>query len=193
VLSPITWSPPGTPVGVWRRALADDAVDLLALLEEVDPALAVAEEDGDFAASVAWPGMTVYRLPALTVPAIFEAAGRDGYEEAAIFVPDAPDLPGLHLAKLLRPLTTRSLAAAPDVARAEGLVGIASRLPAPGCLDEIDLDTATVATIRAAAPAATDIIGTPGWHRQRDGRALGRLDPATPGWDATRALLSVRR
>ena len=38
--------------GPWPRT----RVDLLALLEEVDAALAVTEGDGGFAASVAWPG-----------------------------------------------------------------------------------------------------------------------------------------
>src|SRR5690348_9050284 len=56
-LSVPRWSPPGTAPDVWRRALADDAVDLLALMEQVDPALAVAADEKEFAASVAWPGM----------------------------------------------------------------------------------------------------------------------------------------
>ena len=153
VLAAPRWTPPGTAPDVWRRALADDAVDLLALMEQVDPALAVAADEKDFATSVAWPGMTIYALPELTIPAIFEVATADGYEEAAVFVPDAPDLPGLHLAKLLRPLTTRPLAASPDAAAPAGLIGLASRLPAPDWLAGVDLDTATVATIRAAAPA----------------------------------------
>jgi hypothetical protein len=50
-----------------------------------------------------------------------------------------------------------------------------------------------VAEIRAAAPAATDVIGTPGWHRLRHPAALARLDPALEGWDATRAMLSATR
>ena len=36
-----TWTPPGLDAQSWRRALADDAVDLLATLAEVEPALAV--------------------------------------------------------------------------------------------------------------------------------------------------------
>ena len=183
------WTPPGVAPARWRRALADDVVDLLATLAEVEPALAVAEAERPLAEAVAWPSMRVYPLEAPTVPAILAAAGRDGFGQAAIVAPDAPDLPGMLIAKLLRPLTTRPLAAAPDAASPAGLVGLASRLPAPEWLD-IELDTATVGSIRAQAPAVTEIIGTPGWHRLRSPEALTRLDPGLDGWDATRAILS---
>jgi hypothetical protein len=188
----LTWTPPGLAPARWRRALADDAVDLLATLAEVEPALAVAEADRPLAEAVAWPSMRVYALETLDIPAMLAAAGRDGFEQAAIVAPDAPDLPGMLIAKLLRPLTTRCLAAAPDAAHPTGLVGFASRLPAPGWLTGVDLDTATVASVRASAPAATEIIGTPGWHRLRSPEALARLDPGLDGWDATRALLTGR-
>ena len=118
------------------------------------------------------------------------AAAADGYEQAAVLAGDAPDLPGMMIAKLLRPLTTRPAAAAPDAVAPAGLLGVASRLPAPAWLSEIDADSATVATVRSAAPAATDVIGTPGWHRLRSAAALGRLDPELDGWEATRAILS---
>jgi hypothetical protein len=189
-LHDLTWTPPGLAPARWRRALADDAVDLLAMLAEVEPALAVAEAERPLAEAVAWPSMRVYELSTPTVPAILAAAARDGFEQAAIIVPDAPDLPGMLIAKLLRPLTTRPLAAAPDAAHPTGLIGLASRLPAPDWLTEVDLDSATVASIRAKAPAATEIIGTAGWHRLRSPEALARLDPGLDGWDATRALLS---
>lgn len=185
-----TWVPPGIDAGRWRRALADDLVDLLATLAEVDPALAVRADERDYAATVGWPSMTVYALADLSVRAILDAADADGYEQAAIIAPDAPDLPGMLIAKLLRPLTTRPTAAAPAAGDECGLVGFASRLPAPPWLADTDLDTATVAGIRAAAPAAVEVIGTPGWHRLRSPAALGRLDPALDGWDATRAILS---
>jgi hypothetical protein len=190
MLAPPVWTPPGVEPATWRRALADDAVDLLAMLAEVEPALAVAEGDRPLATAVAWPSMRVYAVGELTIGNVLGAAASDGYEQAAVLAGDAPDLPGMMIAKLLRPLTTRPAAAAPDATAATGLLGIASRLPAPAWLRQIDLDGATVATVRGAAPAATDVIGTPGWHRLRTATALARLDPALDGWEATRAILS---
>jgi glycosyltransferase A (GT-A) superfamily protein (DUF2064 family) len=188
-----SWSPPGADLARWRRALAEDVVDLLATLAEVEPALAVAEADRAFAASVAWPGMRLYVLPDLSTHSIMAAAEADGFDQVAIITADAPDLPGMLIAKLLRPLTTRPVAAAPATGEDTGLIGLASRLPAPAWLPQIDFSTATVAEIRAAAPAATDVIGTSGWHRLRHPAALARLDPALEGWDATRAMLSATR
>ena len=184
------WTPPGLAPATWRRALADDAVDLLATLAEVEPALAVAEADRSLAAEVAWPSMRVYVVPKLTVTSILAAATADGYEQAAVLAGDVPDLPGMLIAKLLRPLTTRPVATAPDASEPSGLVGIASRLPAPDWLPDLDFDTSTVATVRSAAPASTEVIGTPGWHRLRTPSSLSRLDPALDGWEATRALLT---
>jgi hypothetical protein len=190
MLAPPVWTPPGVEPTIWRRALADDAVDLLAMLAEVEPALAVAEADRTLASAVAWPSMRVYALPELTIGNVLAAAAADGYEHAAVLAGDAPDLPGMMIAKLLRPLTTRPAAAAPDAAAGSGLLGVASRLPAPDWLAGVDLDGATVATVRSSAPVATDVIGTPGWHRLRTAMALARLDPALDGWEATRTILS---
>ena len=185
-----SWTPPGSDPARWRRALADDVVDLFATLAEVEPALAVIESDRAFAAGVAWPGMRIYVLADLTVPTILAVAADDGFDQAAIIAADAPDLPGMMIAKLLRPLTTRPMAVAPIGGEETGLLGIACRLPAPSWVPEIDFETSTVAGVRAAAPAATDVIGTPGWHRLRNAAALSRLDPALDGWEATRAMLS---
>lgn len=185
-----SWAPPGADPARWRRAHADDLVDLLALLAQVEPALAVAEVDRALADEVAWPGMRRYVLPALTVAALCAAAAADGFDQLAIVAADAPDLPGMMIAKLLRPLTTRPVAAAPAVGDDGGLVGFATTLPPPVWLPEVDLDTSTVASIRAEAPDVTDVIGTAGWHRLRTPGALARLDPALDGWEATRALLA---
>ncbi|HZD99587.1 MAG TPA: hypothetical protein VE132_15660, partial [Micromonosporaceae bacterium] len=151
MLAPPAWTPPGVEPATWRRALADDAVDLLAMLAEVEPALAVAEPDRPLATAVAWPSMRVYVLPTLTIGNVLTAAASDGYEQAAVLAGDAPDLPGMMIAKLLRPLTTRPAAAAADAAATSGLLGVASRLPAPAWLSAIDFDDSTVATVRSAA------------------------------------------
>src|SRR5207248_2054728 len=69
-------------------------------------------------------GTTVYQLPALTSDVIFAAAGRDGYDQAAVLAADAPDLPGMLVGKLLRPLSSRPVSVAP--ALTGGLLGLAA-------------------------------------------------------------------
>ena len=69
-----------------------------------------------------WPDTPVHEVPEPTVTAALAAL--DGYDQAAVVAADAPDLPGLTLGKLLRPLTSRPVA----VARvAEALVWLARR------------------------------------------------------------------
>ncbi|WP_213452581.1 hypothetical protein [Rhizomonospora bruguierae] len=188
LLHPIGWHPPGVDPERWRHALAEDAVDLLNGLNEVTPAVAHAPGDGALAAAVTWPGTLRYPVPGATVTGALRAAAADGFDQAAVLAADAPDLPGLLVGKLLRPLTTRAVAVAPALDGA-GLLGVACRLPVPAWLPEIDLDTAGAARIRHAAPAPTDVVSTPGWRRLRGAAALAGLDPAVEGWDATRLLL----
>lgn len=187
LLGPVSWAPPGIDRAAWRAALAEDVVDLLATLTEVEPAIAATAADRPLADAVAWPGMPVYDVPAATVTAAL-AAAKDGYDQAAVIAADAPDLPGLILGKLLRPLATRTLAVAPAGHDGAGLLGVASRLPVPGWLPEFDLDTGGVPALRAAAPRPAEIAVTPAWRRLRGPRDLATLDPAVAGWDATRAL-----
>ena len=188
LLAPIRWAPPGIDLVAFRAALAEDVVDLLATLAEAEPAIAVTRADRPLADAVAWPGMRVYELRHPTPLAALLAAAGDGHEQAAVLAPDVPDLPGLVVGKLLQPLTTRSLAAAPAL-DGPGLLGIASRLPAPGWLPDVDLDATAPQDVRTAAPRPGDVAVTPGWHRLRGPADLYRLDPALEGWEATRALL----
>ncbi|MDG4822932.1 hypothetical protein O7635_13840 [Asanoa sp. WMMD1127] len=189
LLTPVVWAPPGIGLDKWRHALAEDVVDLLATLNEVDPAIAATPADRPLADAVAWPSMQVYEVPDTTVNATFAAAAADGYDQAAVIAADVPDLPGLILGKLFRPLTTKTLAIAP--AEGPGLLGVASRLPAPAWLPEIDLDGETAATsIRPHAPNPAEVATAPPWRRLRGPADLPTLDPAVEGWDATRALLT---
>ncbi|MEV0391562.1 hypothetical protein [Polymorphospora rubra] len=189
LIGPVRWAPPGIDPVAWRAALAEDVVDLLATMSEVEPAIAAVAADRPLADAIAWPGMPIYDLPARDVDAVLAAAARDGFEQAAVIATDAPDVPGLILGKLLRPLTTRPLAVAPAEGGV-GLLGVASRLPAPEWLPTIDLDTAAPATLRAAAPRPADVAVTPAWRRLRGPADLATLDPAVEGWDSTRTLLS---
>ena len=187
-LSAPAWAPPGVdPLG-WRAALAEDTVDLLATLAEVTSAVAAADRDQGLAEAIVWPGMPVYTMPELTVRGILSAAAADGYEQAAVIAPDAPDLPAMLIGKLLRPLTSRPLAVAPAVTG--GLLGVATRLPVPDWLPDLDL-TAEVTSVKAAAPRPGLVSVVPGWHRLDGPEGLSRLDPGLEGWEATRALLSV--
>jgi hypothetical protein len=189
-LTPPRWTPPGVAPDAWRHALAEDLADLLVSMEQADPALAVVPADRGLADAVRWPTTPVYELPTLTVTAILAAAARDGYEQVAVLAGDAPDLPGLILAKLLRPLTTRPVAVAPHTGGA-GLLGLAARIPAPDWLPSSGLDELSEEQVAAAAPERRLVAGTPGWHRLTDAAQLTHLDLALDGWEATRALLTA--
>ncbi|MFJ6198368.1 hypothetical protein [Micromonospora sp. NPDC092111] len=190
LLGPVAWSPPGIDLKDWRTALAEDLVDLLATLAEVETAVAVTPADRWLADAVVWPGTVVHQVAEPTITAVLAAL--DGYDQAAVVAADAPDLPGLTLGKLLRPLTSRPVAVAPVEGGGPGLLGVASRLPVPDWLPAVDLDSAGPADLRRAAPAPAEVAVTPGWHRLRGPADLAALDPAVEGWEATRALLTGR-
>ncbi|MFI7604210.1 hypothetical protein ACIBTV_03705 [Micromonospora sp. NPDC049366] len=187
LLGPVAWAPPGVEPKRWRTALAEDTVDLLATLNEVDTAVAVTPADRWLADAVTWPDMAVHEVTEPTPNAVFAAL--TGYEQAAVLAPDAPDLPGLTVGKLLRPLTSRPAAVAP-AENGPGLLGVAVRLPVPDWLPTLDLDHSLPTAVRAAAPHPGDLAVTPAWRRLRGPADLATLDPALEGWEATRALLS---
>ncbi|MGH3657480.1 MAG: hypothetical protein ACRDUA_12540, partial [Micromonosporaceae bacterium] len=146
-----TWQPPGMDPAAWRRALAEDAVDLLATLAQADTGLVTTPADRQFADAVRWPGMPVLTVDRATPSEALKVAAEQGYEQAAVLACDAPDLPAMLIGKLLQPLGRRTVAAAPADA---GLVGIAACLPAPSWLHaaDPDLESASIAQLRRAAP-----------------------------------------
>lgn len=189
LLNPVDWSPPDLDPALWRAALAEDMVDLLATMSQLEPAIAGLEADLPLARSVAWPDMPIYQLADISVTAALSAAAADGFEQAAVLAADAPDLPGLVLGKLLRPLTTRPVAVAPAAAGG-GLLGVAAQLPAPAWLPSLQLST-DPDVLRAAAPRRGLVAATPAWRRLRGPADLASLDPAVEGWETTRALLGA--
>ncbi len=193
ILAPPVWEPPGIDPRAWRLALADDLLDVFALMAEVDAAMAVGAGDEAILAELGWPGLRSYILPSLDVATVLSAAAADGYEQAVALVADAPDLPGMIIAKLLRPLTTRPVSAAPVTGVIEGLIGVGANLPVPGWLPAVPLDRLTPQALRRLAPAITDVAPATGWHRLLGPADLARLDPRLEGWEATRALLRDRR
>jgi hypothetical protein len=115
LLAPPVWAPPAVDLAAWRLALAEDVLDVLATMVEVDAAVAVQEADADLLGRIGWPGLRGYVVAALDVATVFAAVAADGYDQAVLLAGDAPDLPGMLIAKLLRPLTTRPVAAAPAI------------------------------------------------------------------------------
>ncbi|GGL01962.1 hypothetical protein GCM10012284_40640 [Mangrovihabitans endophyticus] len=182
LLVPVSWSPPGIDPEAWRTAMAEDVVDLLARLAQAEPAIAAPPGDRPLAEAIAWPGMRLYDVPTPTVLPALAAATADGFEQAAVVAADAPDVPGMILGKLLRPLPTKPVAIAPGL-------GVAASLPPPAWLADHDLDTVTAAGLRAPAPNPGDVQSTSPWRRLRGPDDLARLDPALEGWEMTRALL----
>lgn len=190
--------PPATaacPVGMdpeaFARALAEDVVDMLGGLSAVDAVIAASPQRADDARAVAWPHTEILVLPPNAGPsAVFEALTERGYALGAVVAPDAPDLPGLLVAKPFSALSTRSVAAAPAVGG--GLVVLASRLPSPAWLvaSEVDLETPdAVERLKRAAPQLREVAATPGWRRLRSPTDVDLLDDGLEGWESTRALL----
>lgn len=188
LLTPVRWAPPGIDPVEWRTALAEDSVDLLAPLPQVEAAIAAVPADLGLARSIGWPSMKVYEVKQASFRCALEAAAGEGHERAAVIVADAPDLPAMLIGKLIRPLTTRDVAVAP--ALDGGLLGVAARLPVPEWLPDLDTEDGDVRQARAAAPEPTLVAGAPAWHRLRGPLDLSRLDPALDGWETTRALLT---
>jgi hypothetical protein len=193
------WTPPGVDPSEWRLALAEDVCDVLAQLAQTEPAIAVAQADAVSMRQIGWPGLLRYEVPALDVRSVLDAAAADGFEQAALVAGDAPDVPGMVIAKLLRPLTTRpvSVAVATQIAPAGdagagGLLGLGSTLPAPRWLPALSLDDLTPQVLREAAPKPGAVARANGWHRLRSAPDLAALDPRLEGWDNTRALLPSR-
>src|SRR5258706_11685143 len=136
LLVPVRWAPPGIAPESWRASLAEDMVDLLAPLPQIQPAIAAVESDLPLAAKIAWPSTRVYRIEQPTIKAALQAAAADGHDRAAVVLADAPDLPAMLIGKLIRPLSTPILAIAP--AHDGGLLGAACRLPVPDSLPGLD-------------------------------------------------------
>jgi hypothetical protein len=180
------WTPDGISPLEWRLALAEDVLDVLGTLAEVDAGAAAL--DGALLRDVGWPGLRHYTPAALDIRTVVEAVAADGYDQVALITADAPDLPGLHIAKLLRPLTSHPVAVAG--AGDAGLLGLATVLPAPDWLPRATLDELTPQQLRRHAPRAADVASGAPWRRMRGEGDLARLDPRLRGFDSTRTLLN---
>ncbi|HEV7656369.1 MAG TPA: hypothetical protein VGP36_16775 [Mycobacteriales bacterium] len=182
--------PPGIAPDAFARALAEDVADLLADLPGLDPVVAAAPDRVADAEDVVWPGTPVLETRLGRPVEVLALLAARGYDEAAVFVPDAPDLPGLLVAKPFSALSTALVAAAP--AEGGGLVALAARLPVPAWVPlDLDLDEPyAVERLTAAAPEPGALTITPSWRRLRGREDLAGLDLDLEGWEATRALLT---
>lgn len=185
-----TWAPPGRTPDAWRLALAEDTYEVLASLDRVEVAVAVAGGDEAALAAVAaltWPGTPMYAVdPARPV---LDAVGQAGPAAAVVAVSfDVPDLPGLLIGKLFRALGSADLAVTP--AEDGSLAAIGISLPtAPWVTEAAPTFDTQLADLEQRKPRRHAIALGPGWHRLRSNADLARLDPGLEGWDATRSVL----
>jgi uncharacterized protein DUF2064 len=185
-----TWAPPGREPAAWRLALAEDTYEVLAALDRVDVAVAVAGGDESSVAEIAaltWPGTPVYAVDAARP--VLAAVEQAGPAAAVVAVShDVPDLPGLLIGKLFRALSSADLAVCPAEDGSSAALGV--NLPVADWVAEANpgFDTA-LAALEAVKPRRHAVAIGPGWHRLRSAADIARLDPGLEGWDATRSLL----
>ncbi|SDS84786.1 hypothetical protein SAMN04488543_2505 [Friedmanniella luteola] len=179
-------APPGVdPQDLARAALAD-SYEVVADLVGVRSGIA---GDAD-AADLLWPG--ALHLPGAPLAAL-AATMRAEVDELVVVPGDAPDLPGLVLAKVFKVLHRSDVVLAPERG-GPGVVALGVRLPLASWLLplDLDLDAADLRTrLTAAAPRRSAVQTAPDWHRLRTPGALARLDPGLEGWEETRELLRV--
>jgi hypothetical protein len=187
-------APPGVDDEALALAMVEDVVDLVAGMEEVEAALALAP-GFEGARETVWPRMPVCELSVgFTLVDALDALAALGADEGTIVVGDAPDLPPLLLGKLNSALTSAQVAVCP--ADGGGLVALAARLPVAdwlrGIANQVEPDNEKILrALGRVAPRRALNVGS-GWHRLRRPEDVVRLDPGLEGWDATRTLLSAK-
>lgn len=181
--------PPGTDPDAFATAALADTYEVLA--ELVDVTAGVVGGPTATVAELLWP--TDLQLPELAPVEVVEHLHRqDPVVAQCVLVPaDAPDLPGLVLAKVFRALGRADVVLAPARGEPGRLVALGVRVPWPvwvprdlGC-DDVDAEPLT-----ALAPRRTAVAVGPDWHRLTAPGQTDRLDPGLEGWDNVRAVLS---
>jgi hypothetical protein len=177
-------APPGIDPAALARAALADTYEVVADLVGVASGIA-----GEVAtADLLWPGA----LQRPDLPLVALAASCQGEaDELVVVAGDAPDLPGLVLAKVFKVLHRCDLVLAPERG-GPGAVAVGVRLPLAGWLVPLvlDLDDPDLRErLTAAAPRRSALQTAPDWHRLRTPAALARLDPGLEGWEETRELL----
>ncbi|MGW7684532.1 DUF2064 domain-containing protein [Kribbella sp. NPDC054772] len=185
-----SWAPPGRDPEAWRLALAEDTYEVVATLDRVETAVAVAGGDESAVAEVSaltWPGTPTYAVDGDRP--ILHAVEVVGPAAAVVAVShDVPDLPGLLIGKLFRALSHSDIAVTP--AEDGSLAAIGIKRPVPKWIADLapTFDT-PLSVLEAHKPRRHAVATGPGWHRLRSNSDIARLDPGLEGWDATRSLL----
>lgn len=176
-------APPGIDPRSFAAAALADTYEVVADLVGVGHGIA----GPPGVVSLLWPGGL-----ALTDATPIEVARRltDRFDQLVLVAADAPDLPGLVLAKVLKPLHRSDVVVAP-ARGGDGAVALGVALPLAAWLtaDLLDLDHTSAAALSAAAPDRSRVAVAPDWHRLRTPADLARLDPGLEGWEETRVLL----
>jgi len=136
-----------------------------------------------------WPG--AWHLPdGLGVPELARRVTAR-VDELVVMTADAPDLPGLVLAKIFQVLHRVDLAVAPQH-NGGGCVAIGVALPLRNWLtdDLLDLECSPLARLRSERAGGSYWALAPAWHRLQAPDHLALLDRSLEGWEQTRALLT---
>ncbi len=177
-------APPGVDPSALARAALADTYEVVADLVGVRSGIA-----GDTSVDdLLWPGAV--RFPDLPVAALAASCAAEA-DELVLVPGDAPDLPGLVLAKVFKVLHRSDVVVAPERG-GQGLVALGVRLPLAAWLVPLGLDLDDPGLrdrLTAAAPRRSAVQTAPDWHRLRTREALARLDPGLEGWEETRELL----
>jgi hypothetical protein len=177
-------APDGVDPAELARAALADGYEVLADLVGVRSGI-VGPPD---VAELLWPGGL--RLPDSDLAGLAAALHGDA-DELVVVAADAPDLPGLVLAKVFKVLHRSDAVVAP--ARGGGCVALGVRLPLAPWLAGLvlDLDADLGSGLAAAAPRHDRVALAPAWHRLRTPADIARLDPGLEGWEETRAVLAA--
>ncbi len=179
-------APPGVDAARFAAAALADTYEVAADLVGVQATIAGPAGFAD----LLYPG-------ARLLPGDVDLAGlcdaTSGTYDEVVFLPgDAPDLPGLVIAKMFKALQRAAVCVAPERG-GPGCLGIGVALPAADWVElPPNLDTDPRPRLHTLAPRRSKVATTPDWHRLRSAEALRRLDPALEGWDETRLLLGDR-
>jgi hypothetical protein len=178
-------APDGVDEAGFAWACLADCYEVAADLVEVESGIAGPPR----VAELLWPG--AWQLPEGL--GVLDLARRlaTRVDELVVLTADAPDLPGLVLAKIFRVLHRVDMAVAPE-RDGSGCVAIGIALPPREWLtdDLLDLDRSPVAQLPAGRAGRSRWALAPPWHRLRSPEHLAWLDPGLEGWEQTRALLA---
>jgi hypothetical protein len=178
-------APDGVDRGAFAWACLADCYEVVADLVEVGSGIAGPPE----VAELLWPG--AWHLP--DGLSVLELSHRmTGHvDELVVLTADAPDLPGLVLAKIFRVLHRVDLVVAPQ-RNGMGCVAMGAALPPRDWLTEdlLDLERSPVAQLRSGRAERRRWALAPAWHRLQSPDDLAHLDPGLEGWEQTRALLA---